>query len=255
MLFFVFDDYTDQADGDGVQAYVDIVLDALENPSKPRGTIKSASPQSQRHFIESFTDYANAVIQEAIDRAHGHVRTIDSYLALSRLTAGPYPSFFPCELRLDLPDDVIHHPSIANMARLVVESIVLTNDVYSYNIEQSAGHGGHNIIKIVTRELGVNVDGAMDWVNRYHTEVLAQFLECRHKIPSFGNELDGQVEKYIQGLESWVRWIDCWSFESGRYFGGKGLEIQKLRVVELLPKVHGDASVTPMMVPSVALLS
>ncbi|KAI0067235.1 terpenoid synthase [Artomyces pyxidatus] len=268
MLFFVFDEFTDQVDGDGVQAYVEIVLDALRNPHEPRPkgehvlgeisrqffelAIKTASPSSQRHFIESFAEYVNAVIEEADDRVHDRVRNIEDYLSLRRQTAGPYPSYFPCELNVDLPDEVISHPTIANLMRWVAESIALTNDVYSYNIEQAAGHHAHNIVTVVMRDLGISIEGALEWVGKYHAELLERFVEACEDLSSFGSEeLDAQVAEYVQAIAHGVRGLDSWCFESGRYFGDKGLEVQKHRVVNLLPKVGKDVT-TPMMARLVA---
>lgn len=44
---------------------------------------------------------------------------------------------------------------------------------------------------------------------------------------------------YVDGLGQWVRGNDDWTFESHRYFGDKGLEIQKTRLMTLLPASNG----------------
>lgn len=77
----------------------------------------------------------------------------------------------------------------------------------------------------------------MNWVADYHTEVESRFLDGLKRLPSWGPEMDRQVQQYVYGLANWPRCNDCWNFESGRYFGSKGLEIQKSRVVPLYPKV------------------
>jgi len=41
-------------------------------------------------------------------------------------------------------------------------------DLYSYNIEQAAGHGGHNVITVVMNERGVDLNAALGWVAEYH---------------------------------------------------------------------------------------
>nr|BDI63090.1 sesquiterpene synthase [Auriscalpium vulgare] len=263
ILFFIFDEFTDQEDGPGVRRYVDIVLDALRNPHVPRPVgehvlgeitrsfweraIKTATAASQRHFIQTFSEYAEAVILEAADRASERVRGIEDYLALRRLTAGPYPGFLPCELRIDLPEAVYNHPALANMRRLVAESIVLTNDTYSYNIEQAAGHDGHNIVTVAMRELHLALPAALEWVGAYHANILAEFVECRGELPSFAAE-DAQIVEYVEGLAMGVRGLDAWCFESARYFGTRGREIQRERVVGLLPKtVIVGGLATPMM--------
>lgn len=77
----------------------------------------------------------------------------------------------------------------------------------------------------------------MEWVHEYHTTVETKFLDGLKRVPSWGPAIDKEVKQYVDGLANWPRCNDCWNFESGRYFGNKGLEVQKSRWVELLPKV------------------
>ena len=82
---------------------------------------------AQERFIASFAEYAYAVIDEASDRSKGCVRRITDYLRLTRLTAGPYPCFFPMEMDLDIPDEVMTHPSLEMIRSMAAESLVLAN--------------------------------------------------------------------------------------------------------------------------------
>ncbi len=57
--------------------------------------------------------------------------------------------------------------------------------MYSYNIEQASGHGGHNIITVVMNEKGVDLNGALAWLGEYHAArcppgVLRSTLMWRH---------------------------------------------------------------------------
>ncbi|KAI0267825.1 terpenoid synthase [Gloeopeniophorella convolvens] len=262
VLFYIFDEFTDKVDGEGAREYADMVVDALENPhmERPHGesqlgeitrqfwlrATNTSVASAQKRFVSSFSEYAYAVIDEASDRADGSVRSIDDYLRLTRLTAGPYPCFFTLEMDLDIPDEVMEHPAIEALRALTAESLVLGNDLYSYNIEQAAGHGGHNIITVVMNELGLDLDGALDWVAEYHGQVLSNFMAQYHMLPSWGPAVDALVDTYVDRLAYFIRGIDCWAFETERYFGTKGQEIQKRRLVTLLPKVH---AATPMMAP------
>jgi alpha-muurolene/germacrene-A/gamma-muurolene/(+)-delta-cadinol synthase len=75
---------------------------------------------------------------------------------------------------------------------------------------------------------------AVDRVGDMCCGVLDTFQNNLKLLPKWGPHIDKDVESYIRGLESWL--IAClhWSFLSGRYFGAKGQEIKKTRVVELL---------------------
>ena len=98
-------------------------------------------------------------------------------------------------------------------------------------------------------EKGVDLDGALNWLEKYNDEVLTKFQTQRRMLPSWDPDMNRVVNEYVERLGYWIRGHDQWSFESRRYFGAKGPEIQECRLVTLLPKVM-KPGVTPMMVPS-----
>ncbi|KAF8260661.1 terpenoid synthase [Lactarius quietus] len=261
-LFFIYDEYTDKLDGDSAHTCADMVMDALRNPHKERPdgesklgeitrqfwlrAIKVASEATQSRFLKSFAAYVYAVIDEASDRDGGRVRGINDYLELRRLTAAIFASSFPVELGLDIPDEVMTHHAMESLLVMAGDILVLTNDLYSYNIEQAAGHGGHNILTVVMNEKGVDLNGALDWLAEYSGELLSKFQSQYRVLPSWGPGTDPIVAAFVERLAYGIRGYDCWAFEAERYFGTKGPEIQKHRLVTLLPRSN-KPDVTPMM--------
>ena len=98
---------------------------------------------------------------------------------------------------------------------------------------------------------------SVQWISDLNDRLVGQVLSALKEIPSFGNPVfDQQVSAYVDGLGSWVRGHDSWSFEVNytlyvfvdetdliptprqgeRYFGKTGPEAQKYRVVDILPK-------------------
>ena len=109
-------------------------------------------------------------------------------------------------------------------------------DIALYNKEQATGDDRHNILTVAMNQFNVDFDGAMAWVVDFHKDVETRFLDALKRVPSFGAEVDAQLQVYITHLANWPRCNDCWNFESGRYFGNKGLEYQRTRLVPMLPK-------------------
>ena len=100
-------------------------------------------------------------------------------------------------------------------------------------------------------QMKTDLDGAMKCAAEYYSKSRRKFLEGLNKVPSWGEEIDIQVQQYLNGIAYWPQGNYCWSFESGRYFGNKGLEYQRTRLVPLLPKVNpvgGDAKDKPKCV-------
>ncbi|TCD63220.1 terpene cyclase [Steccherinum ochraceum] len=259
-FFFLIDEYTDVEPAPVVREIAGIVIDAMTHPNKPRPegetvvgeaarqfwslAVKSASAPAQKHMIEAFTDYLNSVVQQAIDRDSDTCNTVEEYLHKRRQNIGIRPSFVPIELGLNLTDDVFYHPVIDQLRLYVGDMVILDNDMASYNKEQAMGDDRYNIITVVMRQFNTDFDGANHWVTKYHDELKANFLRTLTHVPSFGDQdKDAQVQMYLYGLANWPRCNVCWNFESGRYFGSKGLEFQETRMVPLLPKVEEDTKV------------
>ncbi|KAJ3508128.1 hypothetical protein NLJ89_g5926 [Agrocybe chaxingu] len=110
-IFYVFDEYTDIADGDGADKIRDIIMDAFRNPHKPRPEGELLVGEMARdfwirvsgyvshdahcltHFIRDFDTYTAAVVREADDRAKRVYRTFKDYLSIRRDSSGCLPSF------------------------------------------------------------------------------------------------------------------------------------------------------------------
>lgn len=251
-LFFVIDEWSDVANAKETRKYADIVMDALRNPHKPRpagewvggevtrqywlNAIKTATPTAQKRFIDCFQRYTDAVVQQSADRDHSYIRSIDSYFEVRRETIGAKPSFAINEVHLNLPDHVLDHPVIKSLTVSCIDMLIIGNDLCSYNVEQARGDDGHNLVTIVMNQLGLDVQGALDWIGILHDQLAGRFLSDYRRIPSFGPRLDLDVMVYCDGLGNWVRGNDQWSFESERYFGKEGIKVLKERKVKLLPK-------------------
>ena len=83
---------------------------------------------------------------------------------------------------------------------------------------------------------------ALDKIAEWHQELADQFLAVYYgKLPSWGSDIDAEIRRYLDGIGNWVRANDAWSFESERYFGLDGPQIEKTRRVMLRPRVEALA--------------
>ncbi|KAI0345597.1 terpenoid synthase [Trametopsis cervina] len=266
---FLVDEYTDVEPESVVRDMINVVIDALHNPYRPRPegetvlgeitrqfwerALETATPVSARRFIEAFTDYLESVVAEAADRDSGSFRTVDAYIVNRRDNIGARPAYVLGALHLSIPDHAFYHPVIKELERLSSDLIALNNDILSYNKEQATDNDRHNIITVVMHQLKLSLPEAIEWVSTYLDEVKVKFLNTIKEIPQWGKEIDDQVMVYIEQLGNWPRANYCWCFESARYFGSKGLDVQKTRFVPLLPKVeqvrdlHAEKVIVPLV--------
>ena len=230
--------------------------------------IQNATKQSQKRFVNAFDGMLQGMLQEAIDRSHHRIRDIESFIELRRNTVGAKPAFALLELGLEIPDEVISHPAIQQMDVAAIDMVAIANvskradqmvlcrvaymitlkDVVSYNVEQSRGDDNHNLIKIVMKELGTDVNGAMLWVQDLHAKVEQRFYAAMTALPEWDEPLNSQVKEYCDGLVNCVRGSYEWGFESGRYLGNRGMAIKGNRWMALMPKCQREEPVGPVLV-------
>lgn len=92
------------------------------------------------------------------------------------------------------------------------------------------------MIPVVMNEEGLDLQSAVDFVGNMCKQSIDRFVEDRSNLPSWGAQIDEDVDKYVDGLADWIVGSLHWSFESERYFGKAGREVKATRIVSLLPR-------------------
>ncbi|TVY83697.1 Delta(6)-protoilludene synthase [Lachnellula suecica] len=269
-LFFLFDEHSDKSDASEVWNQVGVIMDAFRNPDKARPqdewiggevarqfwsrTIQISTPTFQRRFLESWEEYLQGTAQQAEDRCSSHIRNVTSYLEIRRRTIGARPSFNILEMDMNVPDEVMGHPTIRELESLATDLTIIANDILSYNKEQASGDDEHNLITIAMKEHNTDVQGAINWTAKLHAEMVRRFNKLYLQIPRWGGPLDMDIQTYVNGMAQWVGANVQWSYESERYFGKRGLEIKKTKVLCLLPKTATEGGkIGPVVVDDASL--
>lgn len=118
-------------------------------------------------------------------------------------------------------------------------------DIYSYNKEQAGGHSANNLITVIQKERGVDLQAAMDIAGDFFVNYAEEFNMWEERLPSWGPEVDAAVSGYIKGIAACVRGYIEWSLSGPRYFGSSVDEVKKTRRVALTKRVGGYTSTYP----------
>ncbi|TFK63351.1 terpenoid synthase [Pluteus cervinus] len=198
--------------------------------------IEKCKPGPQARFVETFELFFESVNIQASARDEGIIPDLESYIDVRRDTSGCKPCWALIEyaLDIDLPVFVVEHPIIEALNQGTNDLVTWSNDIFSYNVEQSRGDT-HNMIVILMKYHGHDLQGAVDYVGNLCAQTIDTFVENRKNLPSWGPEIDDMVQKYVQGLADWIVGSLHWSFQTRRYFGTEGMEVKKTRIVQLLP--------------------
>ncbi|KXN85516.1 Delta(6)-protoilludene synthase [Leucoagaricus sp. SymC.cos] len=251
--YFVIDEYNDVAAPEVAAQVCDTVMDVLRNPYKERkagdklgifmqGFWQRALALTEPgaacigQFIEGFDLYMKSMIQEAEDRETKRIRSVEDYLKLRRETFGAQATISLLGFGLELPEEVLLHPVMQKMTLAAMDLLCITNDMHSYAVEVARGIAFHNIVTSIMQDHEMDVPAAMEWLENFGKHRVATFLNGIEELPSWGEEIDVDIQRYIDSIGYLVRGADAWSYESERYWGEKGMEVQKTRVVTFFPE-------------------
>ncbi|KAJ8497051.1 hypothetical protein ONZ51_g763 [Trametes cubensis] len=258
-ILFTYDEITDHQNEEDARLSCESSCSAMEDANFDDGTAlchmtndfsrrlsKSCGPTTFQRFINYWKLYVNAVTKEAQLRERYEVLDPDSFEILRRDFGSVLVSLVISgyALGIDLPDEVFNHPTFAAMYLAATDMVCLSNDLYSYNVEQAAGHGGNNILTTLMKAKNLSLQGAADYVGEHWKTLIEQYLDAKRRLPSWGEEIDKDVAQYADAMEDWVIGSMDWSFETSRYFGDAGQEVKRTRVVHLSPSRAEDASAT-----------
>ncbi|KAI0346574.1 terpenoid synthase [Trametopsis cervina] len=248
-LLFVVDEVSDEQTGKEARKTGETFLNSLRHPEcndeSPLARMtkefrnrlmKHIGPASFRRFVAHCDSYIDAVAVEAELRERGEVLGVASFQELRRENSAIRICFDLMELGLgiDLPDAVFEDMTFASLYWAAVDLVCWSNDVYSYNMEQSKGIGGNNIVTVIMQENHVDLQAACDLVGDRCKTLIERFTAVEKDLPS---ELDTTaVAAFVGAMKDWVVGNLLWSFESTRYFGPQHAEVRRTLVVTLRPQ-------------------
>ncbi|KAH7911343.1 isoprenoid synthase domain-containing protein [Hygrophoropsis aurantiaca] len=254
-LLFVIDELSDDMNGEDARDTCDTFYRTMVDPEynydspivqmtkdfRERLT-STLKPRSFQRFLGHCKAYVDAVSEEAELREAGEVLDLASFIALRRENSAIRPCFGLIEyiLGIELPDNVLHDPTFQSIYWAGADMVCWSNDVYSFNMEQAKGHTGNNVVTVLMREHGIELQEAADMVGGIFEELMRRYLEDRTRLPSWGPEVDADVARYIQGIDHWVVGNLQWSFETPRYFGSRHTDVLRTLRITLIQEQDSE---------------
>jgi hypothetical protein len=157
-------------------------------------------------------------VREAWYREQQQVPSEQVYLEMRPHTSGVFCFLDLIEIAEGsiLPDHVRYQWVIDRLSQLTTEIIYLANDVVSLEKERTQGDG-QNLVIIAQRERCSSLEEAVAYVVDRHNRAVSAFQALQRDLPRLETEPADAVQRYVKGLEKWIRANIDWSMESGRY--------------------------------------
>ncbi|KAL3452901.1 terpene synthase metal binding domain protein [Aspergillus insuetus] len=195
--------------------------------------VKASPVGTQRRFAQSMHDYCMGSLLQVQKASTKTYPSIEEMLKLRRQSSGVAPLFALVEYahKLDIPDAVFETRSIQEIERIGVDFVLIQNDILSYCKEEREGVS-HNLVAIA-RRTGMSAQSAFTHVGDMLLERYRDWYLALAELPSWGEDVDVQVQEYIDGVRSVVRANLGWSFRSQRYFGERASEVRRSGIVKV----------------------
>ncbi|KAJ7836226.1 isoprenoid synthase domain-containing protein [Mycena olivaceomarginata] len=181
---YCFDEYTDQGDEAFVRQAADIVKDALRNPFKSRSEgempigevfrqflarmVPISSATVQQRLVETQERAMDAQVQQCVDRKHDFARNSEEYLPIRLHSSSMLPSI---------------------SFRTISSALVVKRSIIgSLWLRSNATPGSKR---------------RFDYLGALHDRTKDSFLETTKNLPTWGEPIDSEVRRYIDGIGNW----------------------------------------------------
>ncbi|KAJ3828465.1 isoprenoid synthase domain-containing protein [Lentinula raphanica] len=187
--------------------------------------MNSMGPNAAHRFLLYFADYIECVSREAELREQDEILDLASYIIVRRGNSAVRLCFGLIEqaLGIDLPQEVVDDstfmeaywaaldmvwlpnvlgPVFSHVLMMLIRALPGSN---SYDMEQSRGLDGNNILTVLMKEKNINLQAASDNVGAHFKQLMDRYVEARERLPSWGPEIDVDVSRWLAATIRWVR--------------------------------------------------
>jgi len=168
-----------------------------------------------RRFIDCVEATFAASVWEAHNRKQLRTPGEAEYLDMRPFTSAVYCflCFIEIAEQLSLPSNVRRSAPIRALSHMTNNAISWFNDLISYPKEIARGDV-HNLVYIVHRERNISVEDAAAYVVYKHNAEVEAFQHASVALRCCG---DPGAQKYVAGLQAWIRANVDWSIATARY--------------------------------------
>ncbi|KAJ7689279.1 isoprenoid synthase domain-containing protein [Mycena rosella] len=251
LWLLAYDDLADESGHkkniEGIKLGGDISRQVLENPHGPAPTFKFArmlqdifrtmkatgSEGACSRFSKAFDFYVQAAVRQTSHRVDEHTPTVEEFVELRRSAGGVRLTIGKCMLlvcfspliyvpaafieyamELNISDDVHNDAKMMSLIDAAVDIICWTNDICSFNKEQSHGDN-QNLVYCAFVEKNCTLQEAIDFIGNMVVTRVEEFLLLRDDVK--GSAVP-DVVIFLKGLEHWISGSLHWSYNTNRYF-------------------------------------
>jgi Terpene synthase family 2, C-terminal metal binding len=169
-------------------------------------------------FIRHVTNYIEGCVWEACNRNIERIPSRAVFQCMRSHTSTMYEfwDFLEFAGGFSLPDAVVEHPMVMELARAANMVASLANDIFSLR-KESSNRDIHNIVIVLQHEEGLSRAEACRRAVDLHDAQARHYCALEELLPSFGGQIDRDLSRYCEGMRTWMRANYDWSAVTPRY--------------------------------------
>jgi 5-epi-alpha-selinene synthase len=169
-------------------------------------------------FINSVVEHFASSRWEAANRERGIWPGSETYITMRPYTGAVYTAIDLIDLTEGnmLPLVVRTHPYYKRLMLIASNVICWCNDLFSLPKERDH-YDVHNLALILQHQDDIPLQAAVDRVAELIRNEVKRFIVLQNRLPTFGPEVDGLVQRFLGAMCDMMRGNLDWSRESDRY--------------------------------------
>jgi 5-epi-alpha-selinene synthase len=182
-------------------------------------------------IVRCFEDYFYGCLLEAKNREQRTIPDIETYSKIRRLSVAgdlvlAWVEFFD---ELIIPDDIRKHQTLKEINKHAATILAWCNDIFSCKKEKASGDF-HNLVLVLHYQQELCLESAIQRAVEMHNQEIIEMLNLEVSLPSFGEDIDIQVAKYLSGIHIWIRSNLDWSYKTARYHIPEKMDLVDIQV-------------------------
>ncbi|NHD15705.1 hypothetical protein G9447_02425 [Actinopolyspora sp. BKK1] len=167
-----------------------------------------ATPTQVRRFIDAHRAWLHAVAWQIGNQARNEMPGLDDYITMRLGSCGGFPTMALLEIGngAEVPDSEMDHPTVRAATEAALLTAGLDNDLHSYRRELQQQHTDQNIINVLIRHEGHDLqralleavglrDRIMQLYLRLHAQLLPQASDAlRTYLTCLGRGIRGNID-------------------------------------------------------------
>ncbi|KAJ0359945.1 hypothetical protein COL26b_014216 [Colletotrichum chrysophilum] len=159
--------------------------------------------------------------------------SVKQYMDFRRATIACEPCYALVEYAhgISISQEQVDHESVQTCMQTASDLVILVNDILSYRKDLEQGVD-HNLISLLKAQ-GYSTQAAVDKIGDMIDECYKRWYGAMVRMPLWGEKIDREVLRYLDGCRNIALGNLHWSYESGRYLGAEGAEVRQTRIMRL----------------------